>query len=119
MTLRTIRRESGLVEFVCEHGVGHPVWGSADFLASYDSPSAEVRSQKRDSWMRHGCDGCCGDHSEELLYQSVEIGNDLLHEWIGLAMGLRDEVSDLSDEIRILESEARSMLKECWDLGQD
>ena len=112
MTLRTIRRESGLVEFVCEHGVGHPVWGSADFLASYDSPSAELRSRKRDSWMTHGCDGCCGDHFEELLYQSVEVGNDLLHEWIDLVKDLRDEIADLNSEIIALESE-------CRDLGRD
>jgi len=118
MTLRTIRRESGLVEFVCEHGVGHPVWGSADFLASYDRPSVEDRCRKRDSWMSHGCDGCCSNHFEELLYQSVEIGNDLLHEWIDVVKDLRDEIADLNREIVALNSEIVA-LESCRDLGFD
>jgi hypothetical protein len=38
------KRENGLVELVCEHGVGHP----------------SVRlTRPRDYYGTHGCDGCC------------------------------------------------------------
>jgi len=47
-----IRRETGLVEYVCEHGVGHPAVGSALW-------QAETRREDEEAWMIHGCDGCC------------------------------------------------------------
>jgi len=40
-------RSSGLVEWICKHGVGHP-----------DHGSAEKMGRGRDI---HGCDGCCAD----------------------------------------------------------
>ena len=40
-------RETGLLEDVCEHGVGHP---NRDFLKQEGWPSV---------WGVHGCDGCC------------------------------------------------------------
>lgn len=40
-----IIRETGLVEYVCEHGVGHP-----------DPESAKKMGE---GWGVHGCDGCC------------------------------------------------------------
>jgi len=46
---RFITRASGIIERVCEHGVGHPI----DHL---DGPEALPRS-----WGIHGCDGCCKD----------------------------------------------------------
>lgn len=39
-------RASGLLEHVCEHGVGHPDPASAATLG--------------DGYSIHGCDGCCG-----------------------------------------------------------
>lgn len=40
-----IIRETGLIEKVCKHGVGHPI----GHLTKWD-----------DKWMGvHGCDGCC------------------------------------------------------------
>ena len=39
------------------------------------------------------------------IYQSVEIGNDLLHEWIDVVKDLRDEIADLNREIVALNSE--------------
>jgi hypothetical protein len=45
----TIRRESGLVEHVCRHGVGHPAAASVHWLAIHDRPAMGT----------HGCDGCC------------------------------------------------------------
>lgn len=40
-----IVRASGLVEWICPHGVGHP-----------DPASARAMGE---SWSIHGCDGCC------------------------------------------------------------
>ena len=46
-------RETGLLEDVCEHGVGHP---NKDFLEKEGLPGA---------WGVHGCDGCCCPKEEE------------------------------------------------------
>lgn len=43
-------RETGLIERVCRHGVGHPDPDSAAWLA---------RVTGQESWGVHGCDGCC------------------------------------------------------------
>ena len=40
-------RASGLVEWICEHGVGHP-------------DARSVKMMGDDTWEIHGCDGCCG-----------------------------------------------------------
>jgi hypothetical protein len=47
--VETIRRDSGLVEHVCEHGVGHPAYGSVHWM--------EINGMK--GYGVHGCDGCC------------------------------------------------------------
>ena len=47
-------RETGLVERICEHGVGHPDPDSAAYFNEYGHVGA------RGSWGVHGCDGCCG-----------------------------------------------------------
>ncbi len=43
-------RMSGLVEDLCEHGVGHP---NKEWLKKHD-PDGKLR------FGVHGCDGCCG-----------------------------------------------------------
>lgn len=49
--LKKIYREDGRIEWVCNHGVGHP-WGTS--------------KDKWESWMGiHGCDGCCSHWHEE------------------------------------------------------
>lgn len=45
-----IIRASGLVEWVCNHGVGHPLPESSRLLYLKTDNS---------SWDVHGCDGCC------------------------------------------------------------
>ena len=53
MKWTTTTRTSGLLEHVCEHGVGHPDPESAKKVAEkYGHPA--------DIWMTHGCCGCCG-----------------------------------------------------------
>lgn len=42
---RRLTRESGLIEDVCEHGVGHP---NAEWLRAHPEHDGT-----------HGCDGCC------------------------------------------------------------
>lgn len=71
----TSRRETGLLEHHCEHGVGHPVEGSADWMAL-----SSGASRGGNPFMIHGCDGCCGSTEWQLasLRQSVTIANDLL-----------------------------------------
>jgi hypothetical protein len=46
-------RASGLVERICEHGVGHPDPDSVEYFAGLLLPD-EGRW-----WTVHGCDGCC------------------------------------------------------------
>lgn len=45
-----LRRETGLLEDICEHGVGHP---NRDWLAKHDPEGKRMLGV-------HGCDGCCG-----------------------------------------------------------
>lgn len=47
------KRASGLIEWICEHGVGHPDIESAEKVAS-------KRNHDVDVWLTHCCDGCCG-----------------------------------------------------------
>lgn len=52
--MRTIRRETGIVEHICKCGVGHPAFASVDFFnkalgLAPDDMSLSV----------HGCCGCC------------------------------------------------------------
>ena len=43
-------RRTGLLEHVCEHGVGHPDEESVAVITAITG---------QDSWDMHGCDGCC------------------------------------------------------------
>jgi len=49
-------RETGLVEDVCEHGVGHP---NQDWMDDRKKSHTD-----QDYWGRHGCDGCCAKKDE-------------------------------------------------------
>jgi len=48
-------RETGLLEDICQHSVGHP---NEEFLSKEDRFSAN-------HWKIHGCDGCCGEREGE------------------------------------------------------
>lgn len=43
------REDRGILERICEHGIGHPDRDSADYLSSIGKGYENV----------HGCDGCC------------------------------------------------------------
>ena len=47
------RRETGLLEARCAHGIGHPIPESCEWLDAFGSEGAVG------SWGVHGCDGCC------------------------------------------------------------
>lgn len=52
-----IVRVSGLVEDICEHGIGHP---NKEWLEEHDSDNKK-------SFAVHGCDGCC---FQDITYQN-------------------------------------------------
>jgi hypothetical protein len=45
-------RETGLMERMCKHGVGHPDPDSAAYIA-------QIHNHTVNTWLSHGCDGCC------------------------------------------------------------
>lgn len=66
----TIRRATGLVEHICEHGIGHPAYGSVDWLEKHGHKDMGV----------HGCDGCCQTPEWQLAdaREGVRVSNDIL-----------------------------------------
>ena len=52
MEWKKLTRSSGLVEYVCEHGVGHPDYQSAKVIAKRFKGTIKT-------WLVHGCCGCC------------------------------------------------------------
>lgn len=50
--LPLLRRGTGLLEAICEHGVGHPIPESVEVLAKHYRHEPWV-------WEQHGCCGCC------------------------------------------------------------
>lgn len=101
--IKTIRRETKLIEHICEHGIGHPAYGSVDWM---------YRTTKDSTWDIHGCDGCCGDTEWQIysLQESVRIANQIILDHKNALTLERAKVSDLEDilknidrvEVRIL-----------------
>lgn len=77
---KTIRRETGLVEHICIHGVGHPAYASADYLDQVTEGGYFI----------HSCDGCCGTEDWQFhdMKEGIRIANSLI-------ITLIDRVSDL------------------------
>lgn len=86
----------GLVEYHCKHGIGHPAYGSALWIA-------EERGWGVDVELVHGCDGCCSRKSfpgtPEL---SLVRAHALIREAQETVARLRQEL----EEIRMNEDEA-------------
>lgn len=51
--VQQIFRDNGMIEDICEHGVGHP---NRAWLEKYPSPHNGI----------HGCDGCCCKEKNEI-----------------------------------------------------
>lgn len=78
-----IRRETGLIEHVCEHGVGHPNGGSALWMAEVSHPEGtnEEIMKGMVAWDVHGCDGCCSrDDFPGTLYLALRYAHGLIKE---------------------------------------
>lgn len=63
MRWTTHRRDDkyNLVECICEHGVGHPAYGSALWIAESLHPDdKESQAIELRALLVHGCCGCCG-----------------------------------------------------------
>jgi hypothetical protein len=69
----TNRRATGLIEAICEHGVGHPVYGSVDWL---------IKVSGDDTFGIHACDGCCKDNEWQIdtLKASVRRANEIIYQ---------------------------------------
>lgn len=52
--VQQITRETGLLEDICEHGVGHP---NLQWIREYRERDPKPKDAK--SIGVHGCDGCC------------------------------------------------------------
>jgi hypothetical protein len=72
----TQRRASGLVELVCEHGVGHPAIGSVMWMDLAGPEGA------KGSWGTHGCCGCCrtDEWQRADALEGLKIANELLYQ---------------------------------------
>ena len=67
---QTIRRGSGLIENICEHGTGHPAAASVHWARINGNESMGV----------HGCCGCCQSPEGQLAdaTEGYEKANELL-----------------------------------------
>ena len=54
--IQRVRRASGLLEDICEHGIGHP---NSEWLKSHPELAEGLGI--------HGCDGCCITEAVEAL----------------------------------------------------
>lgn len=87
----TIRRSSGLIEHICEHGVGHPAIGSVQFM---ELNGAEMMGV-------HGCDGCCHTPEWRLAdaLEGLKIANELLFNLIKEKKKFKEEIKALKEKI--------------------
>lgn len=59
MKWHRLTRETGLIEWVCEHGIGHPDADSCVHVARVMAERYPDGGHTADVWSVHGCDGCC------------------------------------------------------------
>lgn len=68
------RSDRGLMEFICEHGTGHPTTAQFDYW-QFRVQEASMGWETARAEAVHGCCGCCGsDH--ELYRVAVNADND-------------------------------------------
>ena len=68
--VKTIRRDSGLIEHIDKDGVGHPAYGSVHWMKINGIEGMGI----------HGCNGACFDKDWQIasLKQSVEYANKII-----------------------------------------
>ncbi len=102
MNWRTIRRETGLVEHLCEHGVGHPNRGSALWLAEEYPEEGYDLDDCYGARLIHGCDRCCGrDDFPGTLFNSLRHAHGIIREQNKSIEDLERQVGDFDDELRV------------------
>ncbi len=98
---------SGLIEYVCKCGVGHPVWGSALWICQ-NKNGTDYPELDRDATneMIHGCCGCCErDDWPGTVENSLKVAHDIIK-------SQNKTISQLNREIsRLLIVEQKSKLK--------
>ena len=60
--IQQIVRETGLIENICCHNIGHPDPDSAKRIALFHKEWEQGHCTKQEAisaWRVHGCDGCC------------------------------------------------------------
>lgn len=107
-----IIRGSGLVEDICEHGVGHP---NKEWLAEHDLDN-------RKSFAVHGCDGCC---SRDTNYQrdEKEMGDNVdIHQLLSAFLEIIEPIEDIakatSNKIWEIITELKQTDGEHWAVGE-
>lgn len=94
MNWQTSRRETGLVEHLCAHGVGHPNHGSLLWLAEQRAGTAFTADDLScDVYLAHGCDGCC---SREDFPGTLELALRHAH---GIIRERNEQIADLEERI--------------------
>lgn len=58
---KILRRETGLIEFLCKHGIGHPAPASVTFMNRMSGGGYEV----------HGCDRCCENGMPDIVWRPM------------------------------------------------
>lgn len=99
----TERRETGLIEHICEHNVGHPAYGSADYQHKVRDPfddDPNVDYDITNTWFIHGCDGCCDSDEWEMadLREGVETANDIILVYQDALMEAKSYIRGLEDK---------------------
>ena len=113
MAWMRIRRETGLVEHVCDHGTGHPNWGSALWVAEATLKERDDASSLEDihkAWLSHGCDGCCNDddfpggprESMTFAHELIREGNETIKELGWIQSEQTKTIAERNDEIKDL-----------------
>lgn len=96
----TIRRETGLVEHVCEHNVGHPNHGSALWLAeAYEIEGDDVFDGYA-ARLIHGCDGCCArEDFPGTLFESLRHAHNMIRERNTIISNQKRQIDDHQYEL--------------------
>ena len=83
----TIRRETGLIEHIDKHGVGHPAYGSVHWMKIHGIESMGI----------HGCNGSCNDKDWQIadLREGVEYANNIIKKQNEIIAHLRAQISDM------------------------
>lgn len=114
----TLRRETGLIEHTCPHGVGHPNVGSALWMneaehmrdaEDADNPD-DLDPDDYEGWGVHGCDGCCAHESFPGYRESLEHAHRLIRAQNERIVELRDELAEAT--VRAIRADVQAKVRQ-------